>query len=180
MWQTHRSCFELCHSLRTTSCGDISLIHPEQQTLSTAHWITPTSPWECHPSIADVKLLSMNRITLYRMNHHSQHIQNSPPFEWHPPQQTPLDNRVFAMLFPSENMPATLHWSGFTDKYFHSMVGLLFRCISWLTSFFRPFFPTSTSSFNYTTNSICYAATMSTNNPSLLFQLFIPFRLSVP
>ena len=45
-WQSHRSTFKLCHSLHTTSCGNIPLIYLRQQTLSTTAWISPTSVWE--------------------------------------------------------------------------------------------------------------------------------------
>ena len=48
MWQPHQSTFELCHPLHTTSCGNTPLIHPRQQTLSTAPRIPPTSAWECY------------------------------------------------------------------------------------------------------------------------------------
>ena len=45
IWQPYRSTFELCHPPHTTSCGDTALIHPRQQTHSTAPWIPPE--FEC-------------------------------------------------------------------------------------------------------------------------------------
>ena len=45
LWQPHWSTFKLCHAIHPTFYGDTTLIHPGQQTLSTAPWISPTSAW---------------------------------------------------------------------------------------------------------------------------------------